>query len=226
MLNLIKKELIITRIHQILGIILIFTLGPLLLSINDKTAYLMFTFLNLLIVIMICNTEMLLEIMKRSDIIMTSLPLRRDNIIKSKYIIYGLYPFISSIILYLVVKLSERNSIFGEISKAIGNMENGIGPDVLVFSLIICLIYISISMPLYYLLGEKSRIIGYILLISLFIIPNSLFGFSEQSTNSAIAKFIFSINRGVFPLLALGITFAIYLISMKISIKLYNKKEF
>lgn len=227
MLNLIKKELIITKTYVILGIIIIFISGPLiLLSGNDIGAYFMFIFLNLLIVIMTYNTEMILEIMQKPDMVMASLPLKRDNIVKSKYIVYGIYPFVSSIALYLVTEFYEKNSFLGEISKAIGNMDKGIGPEVIMFSLAICLIYISISIPLHYLLGENSKIIGYVLFVLFFIISGQLFGPQETNTGSSILDNIFGIDTIVFSLLLLGLSLILYLASMKISIKIYNKKEF
>lgn len=226
MLDLIKKELIVTRTYVILGIVIIFISGPLiLLSVNDIGAYLMFIFLNLLIVIMTCNTEMILEIMEKPDMVMASLPLKRDNIVKSKYIVYGLYPFLSSIVLYLVTKFYEKNSFLGEISRGLGHMEKGIGVDVIMFSFAICLIYISISIPLHYLLGENSKIIGYVLFVLFFIISGQLFGPPETNAGSSIVDNILGIDIIVFSLLLLGLSLILYLASMKISIKIYNKKE-
>jgi len=227
MLNLIKKDLIITRIYMILGIIIILLFSStILLSINDLYLYVSFIFIHLMITIMTCNAEMTTEIMKKPDIIMTSLPLKRDNIVKSKYIIFGMYMLISSILLYLVVYSYDKYSFIGTISDKLGNLQNGISPELLFFSLAICIIYISISVPLHYLLGENSKIIGYILFVLLFIIPESLFRFSETNTGSSILDNILGIDTLVFSLLLLGLSLILYLASMKISIKLYNKKEF
>ena len=227
MINLILKELIITRKYLILGSALICILGSgLLLSKNDMTGYFLFILINLVIVFISCDTEMKSDIMKKSDIIMTSLPLRRENIIKSKYIIFGFYPFISNILLYLITTFLNKYSFIGEISKALGGLENGIGPDVIFYSLAICLIYISVSMPLYYFLGENSKLITYILIMSLFIIPDWAFRFFEKHTNLSITKHIFGIDTIVLSFLSLGIALALYLASMYLSINIYNKKEF
>jgi len=227
MINLILKELIITRRYLILGSLLICILGSgLLLSTNDMTGYFLFVLINLLIVFITCDTEMKSDIMNKSDILMTSLPLKRDNIIKSKYIVFGLYPFISSILLYIITVFLNRNSVIGEISKSLGNLENGIGPDVMFFSMAICLIYISVSMPLYYILGEKSKLITYILITSLFIIPDWFFRFSEKNSNLFITKDIFGLDTIVLWFLSLVIALSLYLASMYLSISIYNKKEF
>ena len=227
MINLILKELIITRRYLILGSLLICILGSgLLLSTNDMTGYFLFVLINLLIVFITCDTEMKSDIMNKSDILMTSLPLRRDNIIKSKYIVFGLYPFLSSILLYIITVFLNRNSVIGEISKSLGNLENGIGPDVMFFSMAICLIYISVSMPLYYILGEKSKLITYILITSLFIIPDWFFRFSEKNSNLFITKDIFGLDTIVLWFLSLVIALSLYLASMYLSISIYNKKEF
>ena len=227
MINLILKELIITRRYLILGSLLICILGSgLLLSTNDMTGYFLFVLINLLIVFITCDTEMKSDIMNKSDILMTSLPLKRDNIIKSKYIVFGLYPFISSILLYIITVFLNRNSVIGEISKSLGNLKNGIGPDVMFFSMAICLIYISVSMPLYYILGEKSKLITYILITSLFIIPDWFFRFSEKNSNLFITKDIFGLDTIVLWFLSLVIALSLYLASMYLSISIYNKKEF
>lgn len=227
MISLIKKDIRMVRGLLILFTVAILLTAPwLLLSKNDIGFYIFFIFENLLITIVICNTETMIENKSKTDIFMTSLPIERKDLVKSKYISFGIYPVIFNLIHYLVIIFAKRYSFLGELGDALGNLQYEINPGIIFISSAICLIYIGIYIPLQYYLEEKSKIIEYILILLLFLIPELLDKLSGNTANISIVEYVFSMGVGLIALIFILIASIIYYISYKISVLVYNKRDF
>lgn len=223
MISLIKKDILMVRWIFIIYILMILTTAPfLLLSRNDLGFYTLFIIENLMLTIIICNTEIAIEKKSKTDIFIASLPIERKIIIGSKYITFGIIPLISSLLHYLVVLFSEKYSFLS----GIGNLQYKINPAILFISFSICLIYLGIYIALQYYLGENSKIIEYMLILSLFLIPELFEKIFKNTTNIYIMESVLRLGPGLIALVFILISFTIYLISYKVSVRIYNKREF
>jgi len=213
-INLIKKEITVTIGKFIAGIILIFIFAPMLLLIVDiRAVYSLFIFINLSMIMLICNTDLLAEGNNNIDLLMISLPIVKKDIVKSKFIIYGIYS-----VLYNILSFMCEYSFLAKI----GGLRNGLSPEIIFYSLALCLIYLGIIIPLYYYLGEKSNVIGYVLFFSIFAIQKII----DVLIESSVIRSIIDTNSWVFVSMIFITALIIYFISLRISISIYNKKEF
>lgn len=223
MISLIKKDFLMVRWIFIIYILMMLLSAPLLLlSKNELGFYTLFIFENLMLTIVICNTEIAIEKKSKTDIFITSLPIERKVIVGSKYIIFGIIPLISNVLDYLVVVFSEKYSFLSNVS----NLQDKINPAILFISFSICLIYVGIYIALNYYLEENSKIIEYILLLSLFLIPELFDKISIDSINTSIMEGIFSTGTGLIASITIIISLIIYFVSYKVSVAIYDKKEF
>lgn len=152
----------------------------------------------------------------KSDLVISSLPITRKEIIISKYI---------SVILYNIVALGVM-TIF-----MLGVKISNISLDTQFFKLndvinvfIASLLLASFMFPIYSRFGfTKSRVITFITYFSLFGFINSIASSSDMGTLNSIYRFLQAISSNNYILLA--IAFIIYLLSMYFSIKIYENKE-
>jgi len=218
-INLIKKEITVTIGKFIAGIILIFIFAPMLLLIVDiRAVYSLFIFINLSMIMLICNTDLLAEGNNNIDLLMISLPIVKKDIVKSKFIIYGIYSVLYNIFMFAFLSFMCEYSFLAKI----GGLRNGLSPEIIFYSLALCLIYPGIIIPLHYYLGEKSNIIGYGLFFLIFGSPKLL----NMWTESSVIRSIIDTNSWVFVSMIFITALIIYFISLRISISIYNKKEF
>ena len=219
MINLIKKEITVTIGKFIAGIILIFIFAPMLLLIVDiRAVYSLFIFINLSMIMLICNTDLLAEGNNNIDLLMISLPIVKKDIVKSKFIIYGIYSVLYNILIFVFLSFMCEYSFLAKI----GGLRNGLSPEIIFYSLALCLIYPGIIIPLHYYLGEKSNVIGYVLFFSIFAIQKII----DVLIESSVIRSIIDTNSWVFVSMIFITALIIYFISLRISISIYNKKEF
>lgn len=217
-INLIKKDIAVTIGKFIAGIILIFIFAPMiLLAVDIRAVYSLFIFINLSMIMLACNTDLLVESNNNINLLMISLPIVRKDVVKSKFIVYGMYSVLYNILMYASVNFMCEHSFLAEI----GGIQDGLGPEIILCSLGICLIYLGIIIPLYYYSGEKSNIIGYVLFFSILGLPKLIGMLIESSIIEGIIYTNFWI-----AILTFIVALIIYFTSLKISISIYSNKEF
>ncbi len=159
----------------------------------------------------------------RSEIILNSLPIKRDYIVISKYI--SIFVFVVIGIIYSI--------IVGFICKGTGfsPFYNSISLLDFVLVLVSVSIFGSIFFPLYFKFGAlKMKLFNLLLCMLLILIPLTSINYSIKYPNNILVKNVnyFINNTSSLPqnFLVLIICLIILLISLMISIRVYKNKEF
>ena len=223
MINIIKKEVMISKIYGIVASVYALMFSFIIYNVSDQLlARTVFLSYILFISIVIHNLIIQAEIKNNIDVFMTSLPIKRSNSVIVKYIINGLYPLLVSIIVYLFIILYK----FFDTKNFLTTYKNLISIEFIFLATSLTLIYLAICFPLYYYSTGKANILNYIFFIIALFIPGLLSAFSSNLINSRIIQFIFGVSFRPISLIALSISLIIYLASLQFSIAIYDKKEF
>jgi ABC-2 type transport system permease protein len=159
----------------------------------------------------------------KSEVILNSLPLKRSDIVISKYIstfVFGIVGIICSVLVGFVGNITGLVIFIGSISLL----------DIVLVIMSIC-IFSSIFYPVYFKFGvARIKIFTVLIFMVLFFVPTLIFDYITQNpTNVLVQKFIYFINNTSSLtqnslLLITGLIF--FMISLMISIRIYNNKEF
>ncbi|MFT5873288.1 MAG: ABC-2 type transport system permease protein [Clostridium sp.] len=159
----------------------------------------------------------------KSEIILNSLPLKREDIVISKYIsifAFAILGFIYSILIGFIGKTTGLPMFTRSISLF----------DI-VFVLTSVCIFSSIFFPVYFKFGNiKMKFFNVILLMLIIFLPTFAIEYATKNPNNVIVQKInyFITNTSSFTQnsLAIIVGLIIFLLSLMISIRIYNKKEF
>lgn len=159
----------------------------------------------------------------KSEIVLNSLPLRRDEIVISKYISTFVFVIIG-IIYSILIGFIEKTTGLPLINRPISLQ------DIALVLPSVCIVS-SIFFPVYFKFGAiKMRVFNSLLLVVIvFLPPNISFYANKDPNNILVQKFNYFINNtSIFTLnsLALIVGLIMFLVSLMISIKIYNNKEF
>jgi len=160
----------------------------------------------------------------KTKILMACLPIERSKDIKSKYLVSALIPIIFSILFYLYILFIENTK--GSGSWQVGRMGIILDYEMIFLASSISLIYLGLTKPIPYCESKLIKALGAIpniLILPLFFYTPALVMFANK-TNFIENKLEFNLDNAT--LIIFFISIFIYLASMKISIKIYNKKEF
>lgn len=159
----------------------------------------------------------------KSEIILNSLPIRRESIVTAKY---------AAILLFFVlgVIITGIEGAIITILNIIPSMRFMVSSDILAIFISLGLLY-SVYYPLYFKFGSLKLKIFNIVLYMLFLFgPNLIIDMIEKNPNSNIAQKIISIIEKnpawMLQGFAVIIVIIILAISMEISIRVYRNKEF
>lgn len=213
MKKLIKKELMITK-GYLLGALLLPILGivfPILgikFSLLEKAeTYMFFSFMISITTLMSILDIMGEERKAKMDSLFLSLPINRDDIVKSKYIAYALGPILYSAALY--ISTSILNILF--------KIESiNIGIDFIFIAGSISLIAVAILIPILFKWNSRYRI-AY-LVIHFSYIAIIFFGTSMLFNY----KLVVNLNFESISMVLFIIAIVIYLISYTFSQRLYR----
>lgn len=207
MLKLIKKDLSLTKFYLILTMVLSFLFSPLIfLSYDESMFYILYTIPNLLVAVSCTEVQMEQEKLMNVNTLMRSLPIKKSNIVISKYLTALINQIIYGIIFLLLIKFQHLYTEFGWN----GNLE-GIDFKVIFFALSISILYLSIYMPIYYRFNKYTNFFSFSAYIVIF--------FSSQIISHAPS------NMSKYTIILLPISMLLYLISMRLSIRLFENKE-
>jgi ABC-2 type transport system permease protein len=159
----------------------------------------------------------------KSEIILNSLPLKRDDIVIAKYISIFIFAIIC-IIYSILIGFIGKTTGLPMYTRSISFLD-----IVLIFSSV-CIVS-SIFFPMYFKFGyTKSLIFNTMLFMVIFFLPILAIQYAGSNPNNIfvqkINSFIISTSSFTQNSLALIIGLILFLISLMISIHIYNNKEF
>jgi len=210
-----KKTLLYSLIYAIFASAFFSSLGP-----NGFGLYMLSP---MAITYMFITLAVSYDDKNKSDIIINSLPLKRSEIVISKYI--SIFPFAILGFVYSI--------LIGFIGKAIGlpMFTRPISVFNIVFVLTSVCIFSSIFFPVYFKIGNlRMKFFNVILLMLIILLPSSAIDYATKNPNNIffqkISYFISNTSSFTQYSLALIIGLIFFLISLMISIRIYNNKEF
>ncbi|MCB2353183.1 ABC-2 transporter permease [Clostridium estertheticum] len=159
----------------------------------------------------------------KSEVIINSLPLKRSDIVISKYIstfVFGIIGIICSTLVGTIGNATGRLKFIGSISLW----------NIVLVIMSIC-IFSSIYYPVYFKFGvAKMKIFTVVIFMIFFLVPmNAMSYVIKNPNNFFVQKFNYFINNTstlTQNSIALTIGLIIFMISLMISIHIYNNKEF
>ena len=233
MIQLIKKDLLISlRIRSIKTVILTCIVGLFLLS---GLSFIFPTILPIIITYMVVMNTFYYDSLNNSESYILSLPNKREDVVYSKYILILLLLFLSNILMYILFGINILNSVRVMVLQDI------------VVSWLTILISFSIILPLIF--KYKYRVgriiapfitifIGYITYFNSTIINfiengKETFLISVSRRIGVLLHSIFNFNNydyrvtasTIYIILLFMIAVIIFLFSMYISLKIYNKRD-
>lgn len=207
MKELVKKEIIVNRNYLFYGLLFpLFTI--MLTAFEEKSqAYIMFSYSVALV--SLTTIWVIIEDKNRKDTekFFLSLAIDRDKIIKSKYLVYAIFPLVFSLTLYVFTAILKWPFSF---------RTNILDFDVVIIATAMSIIFLAFFIPIKFKATKGIPILDilfYILFIwSAYNLPSLVFE-SESSINFGLLTIVISILAIIF-----------YFISLKISTKILKKR--
>lgn len=206
MRELIKKEFILTR-GYLLAVLVFPILGSTFLIFDKDKTYMFSSFIISTITFMSILNIIGEERKEKIDTLFLSLPVSRDNLVRSKYLVYGLLPIIYSLLLYL-------SSYIANLYIKTENIK--IGVDFVLLAVSISLIILAVMIPILLKWNSKYKTV-YMLIHILFSGSALIFNYDFLSVN---------LNFQLLSMVLFIISIPVYLVSYRISKKLYRKISF
>lgn len=219
MLNLVKKDLKLSKKINIFAAIYALFISAMGLSVSQDILSNVLYILGMIILIFVSVIYTNgYDDKYKSEIALNSLPIDRRNIVRGKYI---------SLIIYIIISCGSV-FIFTNLIRMMNIVQSGEGASLwnIIIATNIALIFYSLYYPFYFKLGDGLRNFNTILWILMTVGPTIAsksvgylmkLGYLEKLMN-------IDINRINIYLLVFSI--AIYYISLQISKKIYLKREF
>jgi ABC-2 type transport system permease protein len=222
MLNLIIKEIAIQK-KTLLYTFLYTIFSPFAFFAMGQSDFSLFVLSPLGVTYMFTTFATSYDDKNKSEIVLNSLPLKRNDIVISKYISTLLYAFIGFVYSILI----------GSIGKATGlpMFTRSISLLDIVFVLTTVCIFSSLFFPAYFKFGFiKTKIFDTLLLMLIVVLPSLAIQYANTNPNNVTVQEINYLitNTSSFTQssLALITGLILFLISLMISIHIYNNKEF
>ncbi len=210
MFYLLKKELT-ANIRYLLISVAIFILYIFIFSANKTGLFMMclvFCFYAL------STTNMVVDERYKIELLLSTLPIRRRDVVISKYMLI-LVIFVGSFVLYTLLVFIGRSLGYDKIPPL---TPLGVAVGFLVISL-----FNGIMLPLAYKFGaQATRYVSFILFFGVFFLSS----FLGKLDLSGISGFLQMLNELQLSLLAVLVAAVINLLSYPISLSLYKKKDF
>lgn len=183
--------------------------------IKSKLAYIFVVLMTSYLASLILGQK---EVKTKSDIIINSLPIDRSLIVKSKYCFNIIYALLSSLIVFF--SSNVLGSVFS-ISTSGAPMSFF---DILIV-LGLTLVFYSIYLLLYYFNMGKAQLFNQITYALLILSPSLLNRFNLDISTSPLFKSLLSMDFNKIVYLLVVLALVLYIISLNISIKIYQSKN-
>lgn len=201
----------------IMGVAILFGYIGVAITESFKSS-LIYGFTMMVIVYLITVTTNTKEYKAKSDSLILSMPIKKSDIVKSKYIF---------MIIYIVGALSIIY-VSSNLSKILLGDPLGRPLDLIQIAIItsLVIIFLSFNIPFqYYNLG-KTQMFNAILYMLIILLPNIMRRYEIDLSNNSIVKWILDMDFNRFSMILLGASLVLYFISSLISKGMYERKEF
>ncbi len=219
MLNLVKKDLKLSKKINIFAVIYALFIATMGLTMPDHPVANILYVLGMVILIFISVIYTNgYDDKYKSEIILNSFPIDRKDIVRGKYI---------SLIIYIIIGCSAV-LIFTNIILKIGIITNGRSANIwnAIFAANISLIFYSIYYPFYFKLGEGLRSFNTILWILMTVGPAIIGKSFKKLEEIGYLEKILSIDINKINLYLFIFSLMMFYVSLQISKKIYMGKEF
>ncbi len=187
------------------------------LSIEDPFgSQLLFVFLIFLLTYVSSMFISVRESKTQGDIILNSLPVKKGEIVKARYlsmILYGViiggFILIAGIIADVFMKNINTASIFS-----------------IIFGVSLTLIFLSVYLPFQYYNIGKAQIFNALFYMILILIPNIFNRYKVSIMDTDFLKCILSLDFIQISIISFGLSLLLYGCSLIVSIGIYKNKEF
>ncbi|WFA08111.1 ABC-2 transporter permease [Tissierella sp. Yu-01] len=223
MINLIKKDLILSRMYIAIWSVFNLLLGfSIVLSESISSMYIRFAVYVMFLSFVVFLGMMENEIKNNADVLILSLPVDRKSIVTGKYVTYILILLFFSVfhyfqVLYFIFSRNWNTPYvpFGYISLNLIFIAIGLG--VITGAIVIFLYYL--------ILYKKKEMAKFSTVIVYLMWPIGILSLGFNYEGSALEGVLMNENISIIFLGFLLISLIIYMLSMKASIYLYNKTE-
>lgn len=218
MINLIKKDLILSKKMNIFGIIYALFVAAMGASQPDSIVS------NLIYILVIIMLVFIFVIYTngydnyKSEMLFNSLPIDRRNIVRSKYLTLIIFTVSACGIVFL---LSKSMYLFG-----FTELDNSLSIQIAILIVSIVLIFYSIYYPYYFKVGESIRSFNSVLWILTMIGPGALTKILKTSWGNEMLTKLAAIDFNTINLYILALSLIMYYISLQISKGIYKRREF
>lgn len=206
MKELIRKEITLTK-GYLLVVLLFPILSAMFLFFEKDETYILFSFMISTVTTMAILNIMGEERSAKMDSLFLSLPVIRDNVVKSKYLVYGLLPIIYSVLLYVSTYIANLYLKTEDIN---------INVDFVLLSSSISLIIVAIIIPILFKWNSKYKV-AYMVIHLLFASSSIIFNYD---------LFRVDLNFQLLSMVLFIISIVVYLVSYRVSKRLYRKISF
>lgn len=222
MLNLIVKDILIQK-KTLLYTLIYAILAPIVFSSMKPIGFGLYVLPPMAITYMFISFAVSYDEKNKSEIILNSLPIERNDIVISKYISTFVFAILG-IIYSILVGFIGKTIGFSMFTRWISLMD-------IVLVLTSACILSSIFFPVYFKFGYiKMTLFNVIILMLIMILPTTVFDYFAENPNNILVQninyFINNTSSFIQNSLALLTGLIFFLISLRISIHIYNSKEF
>lgn len=214
MLNLIKKDLIITKSYIIKALAILIFYIFIFNEMDKQGIYIIGVYL---IVQILISVSFFYGERAKEDYILKSIPVKKKNVVLAKYISIIIY-FIAFLILVYLSNFIVHILNFSDIIQSLKI-------STIFFSLSTIFISMAIQLPIYFKLNySKGRIINNLIYFGVFIATYMLY--DNNHLNNYMKTYNVSNDRyQKFILIVTIISIILFIISSILSMRIYEKKE-
>lgn len=219
MKQLVIKDIRLLRFLNLIMVVLCMVLG--FVGVNSmeiyksKAVYILGTFILIYIVSMFTTQY---DIKGNVDLMLNSFPVNRYEIVKARYISLAIYIIAIASIMFL------SSNMWKIVFKNLEGNPAAIW-DILVV-IVLALIYFAIYLPFHYFNMGKAQLFNNIFYFLLLLMPNILGRYGDRLLVAKSVIWVLGRDLRYIMLMALGVSLILYIVSLSISRRIYENKEF
>ena len=219
MKNLVLKDMRLLGAYNIFFLGLALGLGVLGTIVNtDIEATLVYVFASLIPMYILVIRMSINDMTNNANPLLISLPVKRFDIVMSRYVSIFIYTFLISGLVFLSSNISRL--FFDGRNGAVFNLTS------MLFTASVIFIILSVNIPFQYHDARKTQIFNSVFYAAVILIPNLIGRLDIDLINNGIIQKIFNLNFKVLAPLLLLISLIIYVGSLFVSKSIYSKQEF
>lgn len=218
MKNLVLKDMKLLGVFNILFLGLPLVLGYIsTLPEENYHAILIYIFAALVPIYILIIRMSINDMTSNVNPLLVSLPVKRLDIVKSRYVSIFIYTFLISVLVFLSSNISR--ALLGSQNESTFTLTS------MLFTVSLVVLFLSVNIPFQYHDARKTQIFNSLFYAALILAPNILGKLNIDLSNNIIQK-ILSLDFTVLAPGLLAISLIIYVGSLFISKTIYSRKEF